>query len=57
MSSTGCCGQGTAKAPGIEHMNSIKYSKYLQETSKNYSRISFGMLDHPPDRRKRKEGP
>jgi hypothetical protein len=29
-------------------MSSIKYSKYLQETSKNYRRVRFGTLDHPP---------
>lgn len=29
-------------------MNTIKYSRYLQETSKNYRRLRFGALDHLP---------
>jgi hypothetical protein len=34
-------------------MDSIKYSKYIQETSKNYRRIPFGMLDHTPEKKKK----
>lgn len=29
-------------------MGSIKYSKYLRETSRNYNRIKFNLLDHAP---------
>ena len=34
-------------------MNTIKYSIYLQETSKNYRRIPFGKLDHPPQKKRK----
>ena len=34
-------------------MRTIKYSKYLQETSKNYRRIPFGKLDHAPEAKRR----
>jgi hypothetical protein len=34
-------------------MNTVKYSKYLQETSKNYRRIRFSSLDHPPEKKRR----
>jgi hypothetical protein len=34
-------------------MSTIKYSKYLQETSKNYRHVKFGTLDHPPGKERR----
>ncbi len=40
-------------APSIEYMSEIKYSKYIQETSKNYRRIPFGVLDHPPQTKRK----
>jgi hypothetical protein len=36
-----------------EHMEKIRYSRYLQETSKNYSHIKFSTLDHPPGKKRR----
>ena len=34
-------------------MDTIKYSKYVQQTSKNYRHIPFGRLDHPPQKKRK----
>ena len=33
-------------------MKTVKYSKYLQETSKNYRYIRFGKLDHTEEKKR-----
>jgi len=33
-------------------MKTVKYSKYLQETSKNYRYVRFGKLDHTGEKKR-----
>ncbi len=40
-------------AQGADQMSEIKYSKFQQETSKNYRRMPFGMLDHAPQTKRK----